>query len=147
MDTQDNLSIAKELYECFNRRDFKGAARHTDTNTEIVNIPAKVTLKGSDAIAQFMEGWAKGLPDSKVKINNIVSSGDVVVCEFTGTGTHTGTFSTPDGDIMPTNKKLDIQLCDVMKFRNGKLLSLHTYYDFHSIQKQLGILQEAGSRH
>jgi len=139
---QDNISIIKEVYDCFNRRDFKATSKLIDNNAEFQNVPANMTFKGPDGFIQVLEGWRKGFPDSKIKINNIFGSGDMVVCEFTGAGTHTGPFMTPDGELMPTNKKLNLPFCDIIRLKNGKVISIRTYYDAVTIMKQLGIMPE-----
>lgn len=139
---QDNIAIVKEIYDCYNRRDFKATSKLIDNNAEFLNVPSNVTFKGPEGLQQILEGWRKGFPDSKITINNIVGSGDMVICEFTGAGSHTGPFMTPDGEFMPTNKKLSLSICEVTRLKNGKVINVRTYYDTGTIMKSLGIMPE-----
>ncbi len=54
-------------------------------------------LEGPAGSRIYSEMWADGFPDGQVTIDTIVADGNRVVVEFTGRGTHTGTFTTSMG--------------------------------------------------
>jgi steroid delta-isomerase-like uncharacterized protein len=138
----DNLSIAREVYDCFNRKDFKAAAKLVDTKAELLIVPFNQTLKGPDGMAQMLGNWGKAFPDGKCNIKNVFCSGENVTVEFIGTGKQTGTFQTPDGEVLTTNKKVEVPFCDVFSIRNGKIVNFKTYFDYATFMKQLGVLPE-----
>jgi len=43
---------------------------------------------------------------------------------------------------MPTGKKIEIPFCEVMKIKDGKVISLNSYFDSAAMMHQLGILDE-----
>lgn len=67
-------------------------------------------------------------------------NGDSVVVELTGRGTQTGTLVTPMGDIPPTERPVELSLCDVYEIRNGKVRSSRSYFDSASLLGRLGVM-------
>ena len=60
-----------------------------------------ITVMGSGEVLEgpagsriYSEMWSGGFPDGQVTIDTLVADGNRVVVEFTGRGTHTGTFTT-----------------------------------------------------
>ena len=86
--------------------------------------------------------WVSGFPDGKVTVDRLIASGDDVVVEYTGRGTHTETLSTGMGDIPATGRSVTLQLCDVMEFKDGKVYRQRTYFDTGSMMAQLGLAAE-----
>ena len=62
-----------------------------------------------------------------------------MVVEFTGRGTHTGPLSGPSGVMPPTQKRVELQLCDVWEVNGGKLANLRSYFDTATLMSQLGV--------
>ncbi|MGE5399522.1 MAG: ester cyclase [Ignavibacteriales bacterium] len=142
MANQENAKIARTIYDAFNRRDFDSALKYIDKNIEITNVPANMVMHGTDGFLQFLHGWETAFPDAKVDIKNQISCEDAVVTEFTGTGTHKGTFKTPEGDLSGTNKPVKFQLCDVVTIKNGKVTQIKSYFDLASVLRQIGYMPE-----
>ena len=74
-------------------------------------------------------------------VNELVA-GDWVVQEFTFTGTHTGTLTTPDGDIPPTNRSATGRGVQIMHVENGKISQEHLYFDQVELLTQLGLMPQ-----
>ena len=72
----------------------------------------------------------------------MIASGDTVVVEFTGRGTHSGTLKTSMGDIPPTGKSVTLKLCDVTEYRDGLVVRQRSYFDTGSMMAQLGLLPQ-----
>lgn len=77
----------------------------------------------------------------KIAVTNQVASGDQVASECRFTGTHTGPLVTPQGEVPPTGRTVDITICEVWTINNGKLASLRNYQDqdMVSFSRQLGL--------
>ncbi len=90
----------------------------------------------------MVQGWSNAFPDGQCVITNISASEEGAVVEFAGRGTQTGTFTSPEGNIAPTGKKVDVSFCDVFKIKNGKIVSYNSYFDNATMMKQLGIIAE-----
>jgi predicted ester cyclase len=82
----------------------------------------------------------EALPDRKgtVELTLINGSNGVTIALFTGT--HTGTFKTPAGDIPATNKKVGLQVAHAVHFADGKSVDKEWYFqDAGTMLAQLGV--------
>lgn len=138
----DNLSIARRLYDGWNERAFDELAEFATDESELVVVGTGDVFRGKDGSRRYNQGWADGFPDGRVSIDNIIASGDTVVVEYTGQGTHTGTLATSMGEIPATGRSVTLKLCDVLEFRDGKIRRQRSYFDTGSMMAQLGLLPE-----
>ena len=135
----DNADLARSLYEAWNQRDFNMMAEALAPDGAIVVVGTGDTFTGPAGSHQYNEMWANAFPDGAITIDRLVASGDHVVVEFTGRGTHTGTLVTSMGEIPATGRSVTLQLCDVAEFKDGKVQSQRTYFDTGSLMTQLGL--------
>ena len=138
----DNADLARRVHEAWTERKFDEIAELTAPDSTITIVGSGDTFEGPDGSRAYNTMWANGFPDGKVTIDRVIASGDHVVVEFTGRGTHTGTLVTSMGEIPATGRSLTLQLCDVMEFKDGKVQSQTTYFDSGSMMAQLGITAE-----
>jgi len=143
MAAQDSVEIARKLYEHWNAREFDRVAELMAADGEIVIVGSDTRFRGPEGSLEFSRMWADGFPDGKVTIERTVVSGDTVVVELTGRGTHTGTLRGPAGDIPATGRSVTLQLCDVHDIRDGKIRRVSSYFDSASLLQQLGVMPEA----
>lgn len=139
----DNATIARTIYEDWNKRDFDHLASLVADDGEILLVGSGTRFRGPEGSMQFSRMWADGFPDGRVTIDDVIAAGDDVVVRFTGRGTHTGTLSGPVGDIPATGRTVTLQLCEVFRIEGGKVKSLHSYFDSASLLTQLGVMPEA----
>lgn len=137
-----NEDLARRIYEMWNERNFDEIAEVTAPDATLTIVGSGDTFEGIEGSRKYNEMWADGFPDGKVTIDRVIGSGDHVVVESTGRGTHTGTLATSMGDIPATGRSLTLQLCDVLEFKNGKVQSQKTYFDTGSMMAQLGVSAE-----
>lgn len=135
----DNADLARQLYEAWNNRDFDFAPEHSTPDATITVVGSGQVFHGAEGGRQFGEGWAQAFPDGRVTVDNVISQGDSVVVEYTGRGTHTGTLSTPAGDIPATGRSVTLQFLDVLEFDGDLVRAQRTYFDTGSMMAQLGI--------
>ena len=135
----DNEGLARRLYEAWNERNFDEAVAAAAPDSTITIVGPGDVFRGPEGSRQFNEMWAAGFPDGAVTVDRVIASGDLVVVEYTGRGTHTGTLATSMGDIPATGRSMTLELCDVTEFKDGKVLSQRTYFDTGSMMAQLGL--------
>ena len=76
----------------------------------------------------------------------LVVEGDHVVELARYTGTHTGTWRSPDGAEIPaTGRKLDFPFVGVFRVEDGEISSIRIYYDQVEVFTQLGLMPGAAS--
>ncbi len=137
----DNANLARSLYEAWNNRDFDLGPKTIATDGYILDVGSGATFRGPEGARQYNTAWAEAFPDGRITIDRVIESGDTVVVEYTGRGTHTGPLVTPMGTIAPTGRSMTLQLCDVNEFVDGKLKVQRTYFDTGSMMAQLGLAQ------
>lgn len=138
----DNANLARSLYESWNERNFDEMAEAMAPNAQITIVGTGETFQGPDGARKYNMNWANGFPDATATVDRLISSGEHVVVEFTGRGTHSGTLVTSMGDIPATGRSVTLHLCDVIKFQGGKVKEQHTYFDTGSMMAQLGLTAE-----
>jgi ketosteroid isomerase-like protein len=62
---------------------------------------------------------------------------------YRGRGTHTGTLKNASGEIPATGREVTLDLCDVLTIKDGKAMSIRTYFDSGSLLAQLGLMPAA----
>jgi steroid delta-isomerase-like uncharacterized protein len=92
-------------------------------------------VHGRAAYDSYIQGLRTGLPDFHFTENLIVSGGDVVIVEFTITGTHDGELK----GIPPTNRKLELRGMEKFHVVDGQIQEMHAYFDTQEIPEQLGL--------
>ena len=143
----DNAALARRVHDAWNERSIDEIVGMATPDAVITIVGSDATFTGADGIRAYNEMWSGGFPDGQVTVDRVIESGDTVVVEFTGRGTHTGTLTTSMGSIPATGRSLTLQLCDVMEFQDGKLKSQRTYFDTGSMMAQLGLAPEQAASH
>ncbi len=75
-------------------------------------------------------------PDLKAVIHDQVAEGDKVVTYKTFHGTHKGEFR----EIPPTGKKISVDVIDIFRIANGKMVEHWTVIDWMGLMQQLGVV-------
>jgi hypothetical protein len=92
------LETARLYDAAFNAQDAETRAANQMPNIEVM-LPGGVTLRGPDEVAAAVGGFWEALPDCKITPANVVAAEDTVLTEGILSGTHTGPFRTPQGEI------------------------------------------------
>ncbi len=90
---------------------------------------------GAQGLKDTFSTWIKGLPDFRVKVEEIIAERDFVVCRISGTATHTG-------DLMgaaPTNKRVTFHGIDIIRIKDGKAVEVWHEGDDAVVLMQLGV--------
>ena len=131
--------------DAFNAHDVDARMASETPDVESV-LPGGITLRGPQEVVSFLAIFWEALPDAKVTYEREVVADDTVVIEGTLTGTHTGTFRGPAGDIPASGNPITLRYASVKRVRDGKVASEHLYFDQLEFLQQLGALPPAGAR-
>ena len=108
----------------------------------VLEAPGPARLEGADQAVEYVMEWLRAFPDARQEITNEVAAGDWVVQEFTFTGIHEGTLSSPDGEIAPTHRRLEGKGVQIARVRDGKIVEERVYFDQVDVLTQLGVMPE-----
>lgn len=130
--------IHRAAHAAFNGRDLHEAVRHFRPDTEYTDHARGLTTKGPAEFIDWMQGWIDAFPDATVEEARYIDSGDHCVATFQGRGTNNGSM----GNLPPTGHRMDIGMCEVLRFdSSGRIASGDIYYDTMSMMVQLGHMQ------
>jgi steroid delta-isomerase-like uncharacterized protein len=96
-------------------------------------IPALANLK------EFLTEYRKAFPDLKVQIEDLIAEGDKVVARIRITGTQKGDFQ----GAPPTGKSMSVEVIDMMRLVDGKIVEHWGLADELSMMQQLGMTPPA----
>jgi uncharacterized protein (TIGR02246 family) len=137
------MGSAREVVErgntLFNAHDLDGVTEMYAPDAEFIG-PGDMVLKGRDAIRQFTQGWFQGFPDARITVKNTYLDGSTVIEEGTFSGTHTGVFPTPMGDIPPTGRRVEGPFVDIFEIRDDQVVSDRLSFDRMQLMEQLGLM-------
>jgi steroid delta-isomerase-like uncharacterized protein len=140
----ENVALARSLLDLYNSRQSdpawldKGVAAFA-ADCELIDVPSGATLRGPDGQRRFLQFFAESFPDSRGELTNVFATEDQVVLEGTRRWTTTGPLYLPSGAIPATGRSGELRFCFVYQIRNGKIVSLHSYYDMMTLLEQLGL--------
>jgi steroid delta-isomerase-like uncharacterized protein len=92
------------------------------------------SMSREEIIAEMKMIW-EAFPDCIWNIEELVAVGDLVVSRTIVRGTHKGTFM----DIPPTGNKFELNLINMSRLKNGKIVEEREDYDSLGLMQQLGM--------
>ena len=81
-------------------------------------------------------------PDTKLTPISRTVGEDQLVDEIIFSFTHTQEMPWMLPGVPPTNRRVEVAMVAIVRFRNGKLAHEHIYWDQASVLKQLGLLND-----
>ena len=149
MTAQDNIVLAQSLLDLYNSHQSDSAWLDKSVaafaaDSELIDVPSGRMLPGAEGYKQLVLFFAEAFPGSWVELINAFATEDQVVLEFTGRGTNTGPLHLLTGDVPATGRSAELRFCEVAQMRNGKIVSLHVYYDQMTLLQQLGLVPAMG---
>jgi steroid delta-isomerase-like uncharacterized protein len=133
------IELARRHDDAFNSHDAEARRSIEAPDVEMI-MPGGMTLSGQEQVMQVVGAFWEALPDAKITPADLFEAGDIVVAEGTLSGTHSGTFRTPQGEIPPTGNQVTLRYAAVKRFRDGRLVSEHLYFDQLEFLQQLGAM-------
>lgn len=133
------IEAAKAPIVAYSEKNWDKARASVTPTYHYDEVATHRAIDGIDQVLEVWKGWAKAFPDSKATFHDAFASGDVVVVELTWKGTHTGPLATPDGEVAPTGKSINLRAIQVQELKNGKVASTRQYFDMATLLAQLGL--------
>ena len=131
-------ALAEKHYEGANNHDLS-AATSVHAGDLDGYVPGAGSIQGADAFDQFSRPFFEAFPDASMHPASWIETDDAVVVEGSFRGTHTGVLHTPDGDVPPTQRPLDLKFVDIFRVKDGRVVSHHVYFDRVDLMAQLGL--------
>jgi steroid delta-isomerase-like uncharacterized protein len=138
----DVREVAKQFVDAFNGHD-EDRMRELSSENAVMEAPGEVHIEGRDAVTEYGMAWLRAFPDARITVNNELADGNWVVQEFTFSGTHDDTLSSPNGDIPATHRKLNGRGIQVLRVDGDTIADTRLYFDQVQVMTQLGLMPAA----
>jgi predicted ester cyclase len=86
-----------------------------------------------------MQAYLAAFPDADNQVTGWIESQDGIAVEQTTTGTHSGTWVTPLGELAATGKQVRWESVEIVRVREGKIASWRSYFDQLEALTALGV--------
>jgi len=128
----------------FTTRDTEATLATMVEDAYVNHIPV---MTGGNGIAALRAFYSQDFipsmpPDTTLTPVSRTIGEDQLVDEMIFSFTHTEEMPWMLPGVAPTNKKVEIALVAIVKFRDGKLAHEHIYWDQASVLKQIGLLTD-----
>jgi predicted ester cyclase len=133
-------TVARIVYDAYTTREFEKAAECFAPDAELLNVPTQDCFRGPHGYLQLARGWAGALPDLQITVRNFATADVTTVVEYVIRGTHTGPLVSPSGFVPPTWSRIELQFCDVLEVRDGRVERMASYFDAATMLRQMGLL-------
>jgi predicted ester cyclase len=138
------LDAAKRADEAFNAHDVEARLAVNSDDVELV-MPGGMHLRGREQ-AEVLRAFWEALPDATITWENHVESGSMIAGEGVLTGTHSGPFRTPQGEIPPSGRQVRLPYAFVRRVEGGMIALEHLYFDQMEFLQQLGAPPQPSGR-
>jgi predicted ester cyclase len=122
--------------DAFNGRD--SAADPWAADAEMRAPGAQVS--GRDNVLGFIAVFQEAFPDLRIEIQQLLTEGSAAAAEGILAGTHDGVLHTPNGDVAPTGRAVELRWAAVYVTDGDTLKSEHLFFDQMDLLGQLGLL-------
>jgi hypothetical protein len=136
--SNNNAARARNMLAALNDHDLDRFVSYLadDYRAEVPGVSAATDRE--QTLAMMQEGHT-AFPDEHFEIRQIIASGDDVFVEWIWSGTHLGPLGDPGGQEMPaTGRRIRYPGGSALRFRDGKVVEEHDYFDVGGIMQQLG---------
>jgi predicted ester cyclase len=106
-------------------------------------IHGLVDLRVGDNYREWFGNLFRAFPDWKFEVLDIVAEGDRAAVEWRARGTFSGDARFEGME--PNGASVDVQGCDLVRVRDGKMIDNQAYSSGTEIARQLGALPPQGS--
>jgi ketosteroid isomerase-like protein len=131
-------AIVLEGFRRMDSGDVRGFAELFADDVDFVIPGARASTP--DGVAALVRAYVDAFPDGRHEPVRLESFGDTALVEGYWGGTHTGPLLTPDGELPASGASVRFRFCGVIRVRDGRIASLHNYFDQLELLGRLGAM-------
>ncbi len=124
--------------EAFNARDQDAEPWAADAQM----VAPGASVSGRDEVLGFLSVFQEAFPNGWLEVKRLLVDGPAAAVEGSFAGTHDGVLHTPNGDVGPTGKAVELRWAAVYEVHGEELKSEHLFFDQMELLGQLGLMPE-----
>jgi steroid delta-isomerase-like uncharacterized protein len=136
MSVADLKARTQQIFDMFNTHDPHAAAACFDEEAELRDVAVARPAIGPQQIAAVYARQIAAIPDSVVRVDRMVAEGDMVVVEWTLSGTHRGRLM----GIPATGKPVSFKGVSMLRYRKNLVVGDTRVWDLAGLLRQIGLL-------
>jgi len=137
MSSAANIAALERMAECVNTGNLEALDEVVDADA-IDHDPAPDQKRGPEGFKDFFGTLRAAFPDLELAPVTVVADDEHVAMAYTISGTHEGEFM----GIAPTGERMSVRGCEIVKFRDAKVVERWGSSDEMGIMTQLGLTVE-----
>jgi len=138
----DLKKIADKIVKTMNSGDPVALANLYTQDAVMIQSGEPGPIRGRAALEKTYKAIFRAFSDWKVEFSSIIFSGDTIVFEGISHGIFTGPMTTPEGEVAPTGKSVNLRFAFFAKISpDGLIAEDRTYFDSLDQMKQLGLMK------
>jgi steroid delta-isomerase-like uncharacterized protein len=91
-----------------------------------------------EGLKQFFSMLHSAFPDLRMEVHEMLADDDLASARVTATGTHEGEFM----GLQPGGRRIDVQIFDMLRIRDGQVTEHWGVVDSMTMMRQLGAIPE-----
>lgn len=138
--TTSPAAIAVAHVEAFNAGDWERFTAPLSPDVIYLEMGTGRRIVGVDEHLRMAQEWKRAFPDSRARITDQISGGNVAVLSLVWTGTHSGELATPTGSLPPTGASVEVQASMWFVLEEDEIVENRHYLDMLALLRQIGAL-------
>ena len=142
---QEHVALARSLLDLYNNRQSDPAWLEKSmaafaADFEVIDVPSRTTLHGPDGLKRLLLFFVESFPDLRAERINAFATEDQVTLQGIWRWNDTGHLYLPSGAPPSMGHLGKLRCCFVLQIREGKIASLHSYYNMMTLMEQLSLV-------
>lgn len=138
---EKNMEAMKNVYAAFESGNSDNIGNWVADNIVDHSPDPNVKSTGIDGIKETIKMFKTSFPDMKQNVTGMWADKDMVIAHFNMKGMNSG----PMGPMPATNKSVDVNGVDIIRFENGKAVEHWGYWEETKMMQQMGMMPEMGT--
>lgn len=135
-------TVARAYFEAINEHDLDTAGAMWEPGG-IDRLVGMADLRAPGEFKQWFSNTFAAFPDFRLEVLAIAASKESAAVRWRATGTFNGTAKFEG--LSPNGASIDIEGCDMLTIRDGRIVANHAYINATELARQLGAMPPAGS--
>ena len=133
-------ALAARGIQAFNDADWDALRELCSPSVVYTETGTGLRLEGMDACDVAWHAWRTAMPDLTGTVLRTLEDGDLAAIEIRWVGTQTGPLATPDGEIPPTGRRMEVTSTQWVTVHDGHTQQIDHHLDVMGMLSQLGFL-------